>query len=103
MRLSHKPQDTAGEITARRQSQAILCIMVELVRAEVLFSSSLAPRCEQIFPRAFCSGEFASSIPQFLIQMPDDCIWSETPRAQVQHRLIEAAATWRTGGNAGFS
>src|SRR3954470_13135678 len=55
-------KDTAGEITARRQSQAILCIMVELVRAEVLFSSSLAPRCEQIFPREFGSGEFASSI-----------------------------------------
>src|SRR3982751_1747519 len=35
--LPRKPADTAGEITARRQSQAILCIMVELVRAEVLF------------------------------------------------------------------
>src|SRR4051794_6020243 len=61
-----KPSDTAGEITARRQSQAILCIMVELVRAGVLFSSNLAPRCEQIFPREFCSGEFASSIRSFV-------------------------------------
>jgi hypothetical protein len=41
--------------------------MVELVRAEVLFSSSLAPRCEQIFPREFCSGEFASSISPFVM------------------------------------
>jgi site-specific DNA recombinase len=35
--------DTVGEITTRRQMQPILCIMVEFVRVEVLFSSSLAP------------------------------------------------------------
>src|SRR4051794_3319090 len=42
--------DTAGEITARRQTQLILCIMVESVRAEVLFLSSLAP-CWRILSR----------------------------------------------------
>src|SRR3954466_8603877 len=36
--------------------------MVELVEVEVLFSSSLAPRYEQIFSQRFCSVEFASSI-----------------------------------------
>src|SRR3954454_4624785 len=36
--------------------------MVELVGVEVLFSSSLAPRYEQIFSQRFCSDEFASSI-----------------------------------------
>src|SRR4051794_171626 len=30
-------------------------------------------------------------------------IWSKTPGTQVQHRLIEATARWRNGGNAGFS
>src|SRR3954454_13520063 len=30
-------------------------------------------------------------------------IWSKTPGTQVQHRLIEAAARWRNGGNTGFS
>src|SRR5947209_13096067 len=29
--------------------------------------------------------------------------WSKTPGTQVQHRLIEAAAGWRNGGNTGFS
>ena len=36
--------------------------MVVFVRAEVLFSSSLAPCCEQLFPQRFWSGEFANSI-----------------------------------------
>src|SRR5690242_6100031 len=35
--------DTAGEITTRRQMQPVLCIMVELDRAKVLFLFSLAP------------------------------------------------------------
>src|SRR3954467_7780017 len=30
-------------------------------------------------------------------------IWSKTPGTQVQHRLIEAAARRRNGGNTGFS
>src|SRR4051794_9068017 len=55
-----KRPDTAGEITTRRQTAPILCIMVELVGVEVLFSSSLAPRYEQIFSQRFCSDEFAS-------------------------------------------
>src|SRR4051794_12928336 len=38
-----KHVDTVGEITIRRQAQPILCILVEFVRAEILFSSSLAP------------------------------------------------------------
>src|SRR5690349_4713946 len=37
------PGDTAGEITTRRQMQPVLCIMVELDRAKVLFLFSLAP------------------------------------------------------------
>src|SRR5438270_342014 len=36
--------------------------MVESVRIEVLFLSSLTPCCEQIFPQRFCSGDFANSI-----------------------------------------
>src|SRR3954452_12261224 len=59
--MSHQ-LDTAGEITTRRQTAPILCIMVELIGVEVLFSSSLAPRYEQIFSQRFCSDEFASSI-----------------------------------------
>src|SRR4051794_36752803 len=53
---------SVGEITTRRQTQPILCIVVEFVRVEVLFSSILAPCCEQIFPQGFCSGDFANSI-----------------------------------------
>src|SRR3954468_24330144 len=34
--------DTVGEITTRRQDDPILYILVEFVRVEVLFSSSLA-------------------------------------------------------------
>src|SRR3954452_25270478 len=60
--MPQKRRDTAGEITTRRQTAPILCIMVELVGVEVLFSSSLAPRYEQIFSQRFCSDEFASSI-----------------------------------------
>src|SRR4051812_19708488 len=60
--MTQKGTDTAGQITARRQTAPILCIMVELVGVEVLFSSSLAPRYEQIFSQRFCSDEFASSI-----------------------------------------
>jgi hypothetical protein len=39
--------------------------MVVFVRAEVLFLSSLAPCCEQLFLQRFWSGEFANSIPRF--------------------------------------
>src|SRR4051794_27792362 len=55
-----KVSDTAGEITARRQDQVILYIMVERNRIIILSLSRLAPRCEQIFPHEFCSVEFAS-------------------------------------------
>src|SRR4051794_4657334 len=67
--IPHKRRDTVGEITTRRQTQPILCIVVEPVRVEVLFSSSLAPRCEQIFPQGFCSGDFANRSRRFLIHM----------------------------------
>src|SRR3954452_18036568 len=60
--MPQKRRDTAGEITTRRQTAPILCIMVELVGVEVQFSSSLGPRYEQIFSQRFCSDEFASSI-----------------------------------------
>src|SRR3954452_7000136 len=52
--------DTVGEVTTRRQTQPILCIMVEFVRVEVLFSSSLARWSEQPFPHGLCSGDFAN-------------------------------------------
>src|SRR4051812_5964047 len=54
--------DTAGEITTRRKEWIIPRILVEMDRTRALFLSELALRCEQIFPREFCSGEFASSI-----------------------------------------
>src|SRR5689334_16480591 len=41
--LAKNLSDTAGEITTRRQMQPVLCIMVELDRAKVLFLLSLAP------------------------------------------------------------
>jgi hypothetical protein len=40
--MSQKPPDTAGEITTRRQTDPILCITVEFVRATVLFFPDLA-------------------------------------------------------------
>ena len=61
MLINGKVVDTVGEITTRRQTDPALCIMVESVRLEVLFSSDLAPCCEQIFPQGFCSGDFANS------------------------------------------
>ena len=36
--------------------------MIEFVRMIVLLSSSLAPRCDQVFAQWFCSGDFANSI-----------------------------------------
>src|SRR4051812_2415133 len=44
---------SVGEITARRQTEPILCIMVEFVRGQVLSSSGFTPQCEQIFPQGF--------------------------------------------------
>ena len=57
-----KQADTVGEVTARRQTQSALCIMVEFVRVEVLFFSNLVSCCEQSFPQQFCFGDFANSI-----------------------------------------
>src|SRR3954454_16738511 len=52
--MYHKPPDTVGEITTRRQKPLVLRIMVEQGRTMVLLLSGLTPRCAHIFPHRCC-------------------------------------------------
>src|SRR4051794_21457293 len=70
--------------------------MVELVGVEVLFSSSLAPRYEQIFSQRFCSDEFASSIGTLFWQLNSSMIFSTTWAVNAGFR--PRSGTWRLAG-----
>src|SRR3954467_5420293 len=64
-----KGRDTAGEITTRRQTDPILCIVVEFVRATVLFFPDLASWASR-FSRSSSAPANSPAVSEFLCDRP---------------------------------